>query len=277
MSTLHALRGFVESSAWRVGLVAMGLAACTVLPALPTDADRRTLAPSGPLRVGVYPGSPVSMVRDGRTGAAKGISVGMGQALAVRLGVPYEQVEFGRLSDVIDAVRESRVDLIVTNATASRAQVIDFSGTLIEIEQGYLVMGDSPLSSAQAVDRVGVRVVVVQGSTSQAVLPGKLLQATVVSAPSIEQAKGMLSRHEADAFATQKSILHEVAATLTNGRVLDGRYGIEQIAVGVPKGRRQALPFLRAFVEKAKADGTVARLIEDVGLKGSAVAAAETP
>jgi polar amino acid transport system substrate-binding protein len=51
---------------------------------------RQALAPSGKLRVGVYPDSPFSMVRDPVSGETKGIAVELGKALAMRLDVPYQ-------------------------------------------------------------------------------------------------------------------------------------------------------------------------------------------
>jgi len=57
------------------------------LTTAPTPEIRQALAPSGKLRVGVYPGSPFSMVRDPVSGEMKGIAVELGKALAMRLGV----------------------------------------------------------------------------------------------------------------------------------------------------------------------------------------------
>jgi len=260
---------------WSV-LAVLCLSGCAGKLPSATDVERKILAPTGVLRVGVYPGSPVSMVRDPASGQPKGISIGLGQALASRLNVSFQMVEFAKLTDVVDAVRESRVDMIVTNATAARAQSMDFSDPIVEIEQGYLVTGDSQLASADEVDRAGIRVLVVQGSTSQASLPQKLTSASISVAPTIGAAKDMLMRHQADAFATQKSILYEVSDELPGSRVLRGRYGVEQIAVGIPKGRGAGLLALRRFAEELKADGSVARLIETVGIRGTSVASARS-
>ena len=254
-------------------IAAAALVACvSSTPPTASPVERQALAPRGVLRVGVYPGSPVSLVRDPKSGEAKGVSVGVGKALAARLGVPFEMVEFGKLPDVVEAMRDGRVDLMVTNATAARAQVMDFSGPLAEIDQGYLVMGDSPFRAADDVDRDGVKVLAVQGSTTQGALPKVLQHATVVPAATIAEAKDKLSRRAADAFATQKSILFEIAADLPASRVLEGRYGVEQIAAGIPKGRADGMLFLQTFVEASKADGSMARIIQDAGMRGASVA-----
>ena len=48
---------------------------------------RAALAPTGTLRVGVYPGSPTSMVRDEKTGRTAGVALDLGQALGQRLRI----------------------------------------------------------------------------------------------------------------------------------------------------------------------------------------------
>ena len=155
MRHVHALFLAIASAA-----LASCAASMPPAPSSPTASpvERQSLAPRGVLRVGVYPGSPVSMVRDPKSGEARGISVGIGKALAARLGVPFEMVEFARLVDVVEAVRDGRIDLMVTNATAARTQVMDFSEPLAEIDQGYLVLADSPFRTAADVDRDGVKV-----------------------------------------------------------------------------------------------------------------------
>src|SRR5947208_1162884 len=80
----------------------------------------RTLAPSGKPRIGVYPGSATSLVR-GADGEARGVSVDIGRALAERLGVPWELVEFPRPAEVVAGIRDGKVDFTITNATAARA------------------------------------------------------------------------------------------------------------------------------------------------------------
>ena len=70
------------------------LAGCGALPLALDPLVSHTLAPTGSLRVGVYPGSPTSLVQDPKTGARAGVALDLGRALAARLGVPVRVVEF---------------------------------------------------------------------------------------------------------------------------------------------------------------------------------------
>src|SRR5262245_50553291 len=103
-----------------LGVVAIALLGIAVIPGsaiaqpsmlkeqgttIATPQVRRALAPAGRLRVGVYPGSPFSMVRDAVSGDMKGIAVELGRALAMRLDVPCELVEFRRPTEIYAALK----------------------------------------------------------------------------------------------------------------------------------------------------------------------------
>jgi polar amino acid transport system substrate-binding protein len=80
----------------------------------------------------------------------------------------------------------------------------------------------------------------------------------------------MLAEGKLGAYATNKAILYEMADGVPGSRVLDGRYGLESFAIGVPKGREAGLPWLQQFAEGARADGTVKRAVQRSGLRGTA-------
>jgi polar amino acid transport system substrate-binding protein len=251
------------------GVLAALLAACTSAPPSAPAAARSVLAPTGALRVGVYPGSPTSMVRTAGSSEMRGVSVDLGRELGQRLGVPVAIVEFQRVAEVIEALKASRVDFTITNATPARAADVDFTAPLIALELGYLSLPGSPVQTIESVDRPGLRIGVSQGSSSHATLPRLLRHATVVPAPSLQVAGQMLTAGELDAFATNKGILFELADTLPGARVLPGRWGVEHLAIGIPKGREAGMAWLREFAEQARASGSVRRAAERAGLRGT--------
>lgn len=245
--------------------------AATAASASVTAAERQLLAPTGKLRVGVYLGSPTSLVRDA-SGQPRGVSVEIGQALAQRLGVPYEQVEFPRLALVLDALKAGHVDFTVTNATPARAVDMNFTPPLVLLELGYLALPDSRVQTIADVDQAGVKIGVSQGSTSQGTLGRLYKSAVVVPAASLQAATEMLKSREIDAFATNKGILFEMADRLPGARVLPGNWGLEQLAIAIPKGREAGMDAVRRFADQAKADGSVQRAAERAGLRGTAPA-----
>ena len=105
-------------------IISAGLLSACASMAPTADANvRQALAPTGTLRVGVYPGSPTSMVRDPKTGEPAGVALNLGQALARTMGVPVQVLEFTRVAQVLDALKAGAVDFTFTNAKIGRAHV----------------------------------------------------------------------------------------------------------------------------------------------------------
>ena len=232
------------------------------------QAARAVLAPKGKLRVGAFPGSPLSIARDRRAGEIHGLSIDLGKELAKRLGVPFEQVSYQRIAEVLAGMKAGDVDFTVSNATPARAVEVSFSQTLISLELGYLVPAASPITTFSDVDKHGVRVGVTEGSTSQGTLPKILPNATVVPAQNLKRAIEMFERRELDLFATNKPTLFEMSDQMPGARVLEGRWGVENIAVAIPRGREAAMGYLRGFVEEAKTSELLSRAVERAGLRG---------
>lgn len=231
---------------------------------------QQVLAPTGVLRVGVYRGSPTSLVRDAKTGQPQGVAFDIGHALGQQLGVPVRVVTYARVAEVIEGLQQSQVDMTFTNATAARAQLIDFTPALIQLELGILVPANSRIQSFAEIDRAGVRLGVSQGSSSQGVLGARLKHAALVPVASLGEVQQMLQRGELDAFATNKGILFELAEKVQGARVLKDRWGLENLAIAIPKGREQAMPYLVDFAETLKRQGDLKRMADRAGLRGLA-------
>jgi polar amino acid transport system substrate-binding protein len=236
-------------------------------------AAREILAPEGRLRAGVFAGSPLSMARDIRTGEMHGLCVDLGKELARRLGVRFEPLEFQRIAEVIEAMKAGGVDFTISNATPARAVDVAFSQTLLSVELGYLIPAISGITTIADIDKSGVRVGVTAGSTSQGTLPNILPNATVVPAQNSSRAIEMFERGEIDVFATNKPTLFGMSDQMPGARVLEGRWGVEHIAVAIPRGREAALEYLHRFVEEMQTNGLLAQAVARAGLRGVVTAA----
>ena len=250
----------------RLAAIALSLAACAAAP-VPPDV-RQALAPTGKLRVAVYPGSPTSMVKNA-SGETRGVTWDLGQALAARLGVPFEPVVFARPAEIIEGLKAGKADLTFTNASPARAKEVDFTPPLLGVEQGFLVPAGSRFSTIEDVDKPGVRVGVTTGSTSEAALTRNPRAFTLVRSPDLKDAARKLSAGELDAFTTNKAILSELSDQLPGSRILDGRIGLENMALGIPKGREAGMPWLRVFAAEVMADGSLARAVSHAGVRGT--------
>ena len=230
---------------------------------------KETLAPKGKLRVGVYYGSPTSMVRDPRTNELHGLSYDLGHEFARRLDVPFEQVTYQRISDVLEGMKAGDVDFTVSNSTPARAAMVAFSQNLLTIELGYLVAANSPIKTIDDIQKSGLKIGVTQNSTSQGTIPKLLPNAIVVPAENYKRGIEMLTHGEIDTYATNKPTLFEMSDQMPGSRILEGRWGEEHLAVAIPKDHTAALEYIQRFVEDVKASGLVAKSAEQAGLRGA--------
>ena len=246
--------------------IALSLAACASAPVAPEV--RQALAPTGKLRVGVYPGSPTSMVKDA-SGETRGVTWDLGRRLALRLGVPFEPVVFPRPAEVIEGLKSGKADVTFTNASPARAKEVDFTPPLLAVEQGYIVPAGSKLSRIEDVDKPGVRVGVTTGSTSEAALTREPHRFTLLRAPTLKDAARMLGSGELDAYSTNKAILSELSDQLPGSRILEGRIGLENMALGIPKGREAGMTWLREFAKGSMTDGSLDQAVKRAGVRGT--------
>jgi polar amino acid transport system substrate-binding protein len=255
--------------------IAAALFSSSTGTATAADPDRRILAPTGILRVGLYPGTPTSILPDPKSGGPRGVGYDLGKELARRLDVPYEPVVFAKNAEVLEAVKTGNVDIAFTNASPARARDMDFGPPYLEIELGYLVPQGSAASTPADVDSPGFRVGVTAGSSSDATLTRDLKQATIVRAATIDAAVDMMSAGNLNAFATNKATLFEMAEKLPGSRVLDGRWGVERHAIAIPKGRDRGIAFVRKFTDDVTSEGLVRAAIARAGLRGTVTSEAE--
>jgi polar amino acid transport system substrate-binding protein len=99
-----------------------------------------------------------------------------------------------------------------------------------------------------------------------------LTNASVVAVPNLKQAVQMLSQPQLDAFATNKAILFDMSDQIPGARVLDGRWGLEHLAVTIPKSRERGVEFVRGFVEDMRSSGLLAQAAQRAALRGAAEA-----
>jgi polar amino acid transport system substrate-binding protein len=237
-------------------------------PVAQTTGVAAQLAPMGRLRVGVYPNSPLSMVKT-TSGETHGLSFDLGHELGRRLGVPVQVIAYERVAEIVAAIKAGDVDFTVTNASPARREIVDFTQTVLSLELGYLVPAASKIAVAGDLERPGIRVGVTQGSSSERALPKRFPQTILVGAPSLKAAVEMMTKGDVDAFATNKAILFQMSDALPGSRVLEGRWGEEHFAMAITKGRETGMAYLNDFVADVQRSGELSRAMHAAGLRGA--------
>jgi len=124
-------------------------------------------------------------------------------------------------------------------------------------------------TSAEEVDRPGVKIPVAQGSAPHAVLQRLIKNAEILPIPGgFEPAREALAAGKADVYGENLHLAHRIADALSGARVLLGRFNVVQMAIGVRNRAATALPAVDEFVNRIRSDGTLQMAIAEAGLRG---------
>jgi polar amino acid transport system substrate-binding protein len=203
----------------------------------------------------------------------KGVAPDLGQELARRVGVPYVPVSYSNVPTMISGGKSGEWDVALMGITAERATAMDFSSPFMEVELGFLVRAGAPISAAGDVDKVGIRIGVLEKAGADVHLSSTVKNAEMVRAKDLAELFAMFGAGKADVVAATKTGLFAEAEKHPGSRVLEGRILAEAIGMAVPKGRDpSAAAFVGKFIEEVKADGLVKSAIARAGLRGVVVA-----
>lgn len=254
------------------GVVGLFVAGCVGMQGGMNPATRSALAPTGTFRLG-FLSAPIYVARDSATGELKGVAVDLGKELARRAGVPFQPVVYANFPDLMNGARSGQWDVALMGIDPQRATAVDFSAPFMNVEQGYLVRAGVPIVAASDVDAPGVRVGVLEKSSLDILLSQSMKHAALVRARTVIENYALLDAGKTDVMAATKPALFAGADSRPGTRVLDGRFPVDAVGMGVPKGRdTAAAAYVGKFVEDAKAQGLVRSAIERAGLRGVVVA-----
>jgi polar amino acid transport system substrate-binding protein len=232
-----------------------------------TAAAQALELPTGRLRMAINLGNTAVAAKDPDTGELRGIDVEMGRALAARLGVPFEPVEYATVPQVVEGFLAGQFD-VFSQTVSELTDAVDASAPFAEIDNTYVVPAGSPIQRVADADRPGVRIAVGRGAGPDVFLSEALQRATLVRADTGDAAFDLLRAGQVDAVASNRPNALAFAVRLPGARVLADRFTTQQRVLAVPKGRPALYARLRAFVEEAKASGLVRQVIARAGARG---------
>jgi len=227
------------------------------------------LAPTGKLRVALYLGAPASIIRGATLDDSKGVGFDLGKELARRIGVPFEPVVYPSPGAIMGGLKSGEWDLTFFGPSPEREAVLNFTAPFLAIEHGYLVPAGSPIATVDAVDRPGTRIGAPQGGSVNASLVRTIKNATVIASPSVPVGGEMLKTGKLDVFAANKANLFDLSDKMPGSRVLDGRIGVDEVAIALPKGRETGMAYVRKYIEAAKSEGLIKAAVQRAGLRGA--------
>ena len=238
----------------------------------PMHADiLKILAPTGVLRAGINMSN--FLLVSGRTadGGPAGVSPDMAKAIADHLGLAIRYVTYPSPGVLADAAGRDEWDIGLIGAEPQRAEVISFTPAYAEIEATYLVPSGSPFKTIADVDASGARIAVTDRTAYGLWLDRNIRSAELVRSSTLDDALRDFRDQKLDALAGLRARLITDIASLPGARILDGHFMTVQQAVGTPKSKGNAIPYLSRFVDAARASGFVGDLIRQHGVEGLSV------
>jgi polar amino acid transport system substrate-binding protein len=234
----------------------------------------KELIPTGKLRVGVVfaPSQSAFFVVKDAKGEPHGVTVDLAVELGRKLGVPVEFTLVSNSGLVADALESGAIDAGFMPVDEERKKRVDFGPAYYIMESTYLVTGASGIKTVAEVDRPNVRVVGIANTTTIRAAARTLKNTSISATASVGKAMGLLRDGKADAFALSRDSMPALVAQLPGSRIADGGFQQTGIAIATPKNRPSALAYVTAFMESAKASGSVRRALDSAGLPGEPVA-----
>jgi polar amino acid transport system substrate-binding protein len=252
------------------------VAALLARPAMADEAAaRKELTPHGKLRVAIAVGPAPSALYAVKDGAGyRGVTIVLGTALAQKLGVPVEWVPYLATGEIQASAASGAWDVSFMPVDEERKKFVDFGNAYHLLQSTYLVAPNSSIKSIAEANAPGVRIAGAAGTATFRASNKASPQATHLALAGVDATVEAMRAGQADAIALSRESLTGLSVKIPGSRVLDGGFLNSTTAVAVPKGHAEALAYVGAFIEDAKASGMVRRAFDDMGLTSSQVAPA---
>jgi polar amino acid transport system substrate-binding protein len=246
------MRALVRWATVAVALAAGGIAAAD------DGAAIKELAPTGKLRVAIAVGPATSAlytVKGDTPGSYHGVTITLATALAKKLNVPLEFVPYLGTGEIQGSAASGVWDVSFMPVDETRKKFVDFGAPYHLLQSTYLIAGVAGTATFRA---------------SNAASPN----ATHITVNGVDEAVELMKAGKADAIALSRESLTGLKDKIPGSHILDGGFLNSTTAVAVPKNHPEALAYVTAFVEEAKASGLVRKAFDEVGMKTSQVAPA---
>jgi len=236
----------------------------------------RELTPTGKLRIGVASApsaSPLFVVKDA-DGTPRGVTVDLGNELAKQLGVEAEFLVAPNTGMLVDALETGQIGVSFMPVDEERKKFVDFGNAYHLLQSTYLVAPGSKLAIVEDANAPGVRIGGVANTATFRAVQRTAPKATFVTVAGVDAAIAAMNAGEIDCIALSRESLSGLVTKIPGSRILDGGFLNSSTAVAVPKDKPDALAYVSAFIEEAKANGLVRKALDSMNLQNSQVAPA---
>ena len=201
----------------------------------------------------------------------------LAKELGKRLGVPVELVLFNAAGEVFAALKEGRWDIAFLAIEPVRAAEIDFTPPYVIIEGAYMVAKDfaaadaRPTSTRRASASRSARARPMTSISTRTIKNAEIVRASTGGG---QASIDLFLKDKLEVAAGVRQPIAEYAKTNPDVRVMPQRFMAIEQAMGTPKGRTAAVPYLKGFIEEMKKSGFVADALKATNQPDAQVAPA---
>jgi polar amino acid transport system substrate-binding protein len=230
------------------------------------------LVRNGKLRVGLGLANRGSAIEDPATGELLGVAADLARALAARIGVKLQPVEYPRPGAVLDGAPNNAWDVAFLVIDPARRAVADFSAPYMQSDFTFLVPDGSSISKVTDADQPGIRIAVPRGDAVDLVLSRTLKHAQLERVVNQTAGVELLLTGKTNAYAAPRLVLLALSSELPGTHVIGDGFANVSFAGFVPKGNIARLAYVSEFLEQAKSSGLIKKFIDQNDLRGLKVA-----
>ena len=242
----------------------------TEAPAVELPADVQAIKDAGKLRVGVKADVPNFGLQDAATGEFAGMEIDLAKALAERIGLTADDVEFEAVTAKTRGplLDNGQLDVVIATFTIKpeRLEQWNFSQPYYQDEVGLLVKKDAGIATLADLD--GKVIGVAQGATSKDAVQAEAdklgIKVSFLEFATYPEINAALESGRVDAFSVDKSIL---TGYLTDDSViLEEGFSPQDYGVASKKGTDGLTEFINEMLTEMQSNGEMAALLEKWGL-----------
>jgi polar amino acid transport system substrate-binding protein len=237
------------------------------------DARVADLVQAGKVRVGIGL-APAIAIKHPATGELRGTGIDLGRALAARIGVQFESVEYPSPPRVLEGLTTGAWDVALLGVDPTRLDQVDFSSPYLQVDYTYLVPAGSSIREVGDADQPGMRIAVTRKSVGDVALTRVLKQAELQRVDTAAAGLEALRAGSVQVLASDRPNLLQLSVELPGSHVLEGRYHSFLLAMVVPKGQLGRQTYVSEFIEDAKTSGLIKEIVDRTGLRGVQIAPA---
>jgi len=239
-------------------------------PAAELPAGVQAIKDAGKLRVGVKADVPNFGLQDAATGEFEGLEIDLAYALAERIGLTKDDVEFEAVTAKTRGplLDNGQLDVVIATFTIKpeRLEQWNFSNPYYQDEVGLLVKKSSGIEGLADLD--GKTIGVAQGATSRDAVQAEAdklgIKVNFLEFATYPEINAALESGRVDAFSVDKSIL---SGYVTDDSVIlpDG-FSPQDYGIASKLGTDDLRDFINEMLAEMESNGEMAALLEKWGL-----------